>query len=315
MIGRLFLSILLLALTSQPATAKTRVAEFTGTGNATTAIFRVESPWILDWRLDGDFDQPGGTSARNGDIEESAKGAGSIIGLPIDRPDAGDLRHAPPLRAAPDAVLVAADAGERLARHRREPAPHQLQRLALGVERLDRDRHVGGNPEQGRAVRLNRHGALAAMLTADESTRLGVVRFINNILILTGVFGTIVALSIALLGASDLLEGAPGGGNMGLVIHGMSTALSTTITAIVCYLFYGYFNLKLSDAQSHLLGSIEEVTTIYLLPRFSHDSESMLHEVAGLIHEVKPAAGVIDEIVSDIETTFASLRAKLDAFL
>jgi hypothetical protein len=57
LIGRLFLSILLLALTSLPATAKTRVAEFTGTGNATTAIFRVESPWILDWRLDGDFDQ------------------------------------------------------------------------------------------------------------------------------------------------------------------------------------------------------------------------------------------------------------------
>lgn len=23
----------------------------------TTAIFRVESPWVLDWRLDGDYDQ------------------------------------------------------------------------------------------------------------------------------------------------------------------------------------------------------------------------------------------------------------------
>ena len=40
-----------------PANAKTRVAEFKGTGDSTTAIFRVESPWILDWRLDGDFDQ------------------------------------------------------------------------------------------------------------------------------------------------------------------------------------------------------------------------------------------------------------------
>ena len=57
MIGRLFLSALLLAFVAPPAAAKTRVAEFTGTGNTTTAIFRVESPWILDWRLDGDFDQ------------------------------------------------------------------------------------------------------------------------------------------------------------------------------------------------------------------------------------------------------------------
>jgi len=46
--------ILLLAL---PAVAADRVAEFRGSGNTTTAVFRVESPWILDWRLDGDYDQ------------------------------------------------------------------------------------------------------------------------------------------------------------------------------------------------------------------------------------------------------------------
>jgi hypothetical protein len=40
-----------------PAAAADRVAEFRGTGNTTTAIFRVESPWVLDWRLDGDFDE------------------------------------------------------------------------------------------------------------------------------------------------------------------------------------------------------------------------------------------------------------------
>ncbi len=33
------------------------VREFRGTGNSTTAIFTVESPWLLDWRLDGDFSQ------------------------------------------------------------------------------------------------------------------------------------------------------------------------------------------------------------------------------------------------------------------
>ena len=39
------------------ASAANRVTEFRGTGNTTTAIFRVESPWVLDWRLDGDYDQ------------------------------------------------------------------------------------------------------------------------------------------------------------------------------------------------------------------------------------------------------------------
>lgn len=39
------------------AVAADRVAEFRGSGNTTTAIFRVESPWVLDWRLDGDYNQ------------------------------------------------------------------------------------------------------------------------------------------------------------------------------------------------------------------------------------------------------------------
>ncbi|MCO4812727.1 MAG: hypothetical protein KC572_14090 [Gammaproteobacteria bacterium] len=46
----------MLTCVSMPADAKTRVAEFKGSGNTTTAIFRVESPWVLDWRLDGDFE-------------------------------------------------------------------------------------------------------------------------------------------------------------------------------------------------------------------------------------------------------------------
>lgn len=57
MFKRLFLAVMLLAFAAVPANAKTRVAEFKGSGNSTTAIFRVESPWVLDWRLDGDYDQ------------------------------------------------------------------------------------------------------------------------------------------------------------------------------------------------------------------------------------------------------------------
>lgn len=57
MAGRIFLAVIFLAFAAAPASAKTRVAEFKGTDNTTTAIFRVESPWVLDWRLDGDYEQ------------------------------------------------------------------------------------------------------------------------------------------------------------------------------------------------------------------------------------------------------------------
>ncbi len=131
------------------------------------------------------------------------------------------------------------------------------------------------------------HGALSAMLTADESTHLGLSRFINSILILSGVFGTIVSLSIALLGASDLIDTAGSDlGGMGLVIHGMSTALSTTITAIVSYVFFGYFYLRLLDAQTHLLSGIEQLTTIYLMPKFKKSSENLDTKLEGLIKAI-----------------------------
>ena len=49
-------ALLMLAL-STAASGEEIVREFHGTGNTTTAIFRVESPWLLDWRLDGDYEK------------------------------------------------------------------------------------------------------------------------------------------------------------------------------------------------------------------------------------------------------------------
>ena len=157
-------------------------------------------------------------------------------------------------------------------------------------------------------ARIN-HSALASTLLASEATRISFARYVSNILILTGVFGTIVSLSIALAGASDLLDNMAGSDNMNLVIHGMSTALSTTITAILCYLFYGYFFVKLGDVQQNVLSKVEEVTSIWLMPRFSRDCDSLVHEVTGLVGGLHEAAAGMRDIQQDFSVAGDNLRA------
>ena len=152
------------------------------------------------------------------------------------------------------------------------------------------------------------HSALASTLIATESTRLSLPKFISNILILTGVFGTIVSLSIALLGASNIIDSADGLGNMGMVIHGMSTALSTTNTAIVCYLFFGYFYLKITDVQTQLLSGIEQATALYIMPRFTYQTDSMLHEIGNLVRSLREAA----ERMGQVEADFADAGRQMN---
>ncbi|MFK5986222.1 MAG: hypothetical protein QM479_12480 [Pseudomonadota bacterium] len=132
--------------------------------------------------------------------------------------------------------------------------------------------------------------ALASIMVAYESTYLSLPRFISNILILCGVFGTIISLAIALSGASNLLENNSDISGMGTVIHGMSTALSTTTTAIICYLFFGYFFQRLTDIQTYLFSSIELVTTQHLMPRFNHQGDNIMFHLTELVSSLNQTA-------------------------
>ena len=46
---------LLLIHASQSASAEELVVEFKGSGNRTTAEFKVRGPWILDWRINSNY--------------------------------------------------------------------------------------------------------------------------------------------------------------------------------------------------------------------------------------------------------------------
>ena len=53
---RLAIGLILLGVFANAA-AEEIVKEFRGSGNEMTAIFKVDSPWLLDWRLDGDYEK------------------------------------------------------------------------------------------------------------------------------------------------------------------------------------------------------------------------------------------------------------------
>jgi biopolymer transport protein ExbB/TolQ len=136
--------------------------------------------------------------------------------------------------------------------------------------------------------------ALAATLVAQQSLKSSYPHFINNILILAGVFGTIISLSISLVGANEMISNGGSITGMTTVIHGMSTALSTTMTAIFCYVFFHFFYSKLTDIQTNILSQIEEITQSLLDVQTAvtesdilRNTDSILQELQSLITEMK----------------------------
>jgi hypothetical protein len=151
---------------------------------------------------------------------------------------------------------------------------------------LLRDRHAtiktlfeGGGPVD--------HGAISSIMLAGESLQLSFPRFVNNVLILMGVFGTVSSLIFALVGATDVLQNAAPGSGMGLLLLGMNTALTTTATAIVCYFFFTYFFHRFTDLQTWVVSRLEGAALLYMVPDFTFEPEAVNHQAKLLVEDVR----------------------------
>lgn len=163
------------------------------------------------------------------------------------------------------------------------------------------------------------HSALASVSVAEESSRLGFPKFVNNVLILTGVFGTIVSLSIALLGASDMIASTTEIGGLGTVIQGMSSALSTTMTAIIAFFIFSYFYQCLTDIQTNCISRLEYVTTTQIVPMFFKEPEAMVNDYSNLISSMAQVVNSLQlqherflQVNSGIEKSLAELSEQIN---
>lgn len=165
-----------------------------------------------------------------------------------------------------------------------------------------------------RGVPIN-HGAISAIMLAEESLFQSFPKFVHNVLILTGVFGTVSSLIIALLGASDVLQDALPGEGMSLMLLGMNTALTTTATAIVCYFFFTYFYQKMTDVQTWLFSRIERAALVHIIPEYAFDSESINHQTEHLIRELRDLSEQLGRDVTGIDRTLSELGEQRKAQL
>ena len=138
--------------------------------------------------------------------------------------------------------------------------------------------------------------ALSAILLNQEMMRLGLIRLIQSLLILLGVFGTVASLSLALVGASDLLAFPQNGGGITLVVHGMATALSTTMTAIAAYLVLTLTFSRLVASQSGVCQRIELLTLRRIVPLVAREGGNLAHTLALRLKDLNQVAVALAEV-------------------
>ena len=71
--------------------------------------------------------------------------------------------------------------------------------------------------------------------------------------------------------------------DLGTILNGMSTALSTTMTGIVAYILFRFYLSKLLDVQNNIFYAVERVTTMTLMPEFSVTEDSIVPKLHGLL--------------------------------
>ena len=131
--------------------------------------------------------------------------------------------------------------------------------------------------------------AWSGMLWGQEATRLGLIRLIQSLLILLGVFGTVASLFMALLGASDLFASPQSAAGILAVVRGMATALSTTMTAIAAYLILAFVFSRLVAGQTHVCHQIESITLHRLLTPSTVDPSDLPSRISELLTEMREA--------------------------
>lgn len=137
--------------------------------------------------------------------------------------------------------------------------------------------------------------ALAGLLWQQEQARLGLVRLVHSLLILLGVFGTVAALSLSLVGAAELFTAPQSVDGITVVVRGMATALSTTMTAIAAYLVLAFVFSRLSVGQAHVCQQIETLTLQRLLPQAARLSGDLAADLGRLVGELQAAAKTLAE--------------------
>ena len=150
--------------------------------------------------------------------------------------------------------------------------------------------------------------ALSAILLNQEMTRLGLIRLIQSLLILLGVFGTVASLSLALVGASDLLSFPQNGGGITLVVHGMATALSTTMTAIGTYLVLTLIFSRLVASQSSVCQRIEMLTLRRVLPLVTRGGGNLAHTLALRLEDLNQVAIALAEVHDRLTPHLEAMR-------